>query len=163
MSIDIFAEELMPENSLDFNNINKAALAKVSGAVVDRVMSGDEDPLEVYIKAKAISEVASGIINDIRGVAVDEAEKYGEESTMLGCQFTTKNGPTSYSFEHDDEWSEINAEISRLKKQLKDREKKMVDAMRYAEVVDESTGEVIPPAIVKKAGATILAITIPRG
>jgi hypothetical protein len=161
MSVDIFAEELTP--SLDFNNINKAALAKVSGAVVDKVMSGDEDALEVYIKAKAISEVANGIISDLKSLAIDEAEKYGpDESKMLGCEFMVKNGATSYSYEHDDEWNKINDEIKELTDIRKAREKKMVDATRYAEIVDESTGEVVPPAQVKKAGGSVLTVTIPR-
>jgi hypothetical protein len=161
--VDIFEENLLPENSLDFNNINKAALGKVSGAVVDRVMSGDEDPLKVYIKAKAITEVANGIIKDIKSVALDEAEKYGsEEASMLGCPFVVKNGPTSYEFDHDQEWCKLSIEMANIKEQIKRREKKMIDAMNYAEVVDEETGEVIPPAKIKRAGASILAVTIPR-
>jgi hypothetical protein len=162
MSVDIFSEELTP--SLDFNNINKAALAKVSGAVVDKVMSGDEDPLKTYIKAKAISEVANGIISDLKSVAVDEAEKYGsDEAKMLGCEFMVKNGATSYSYEHDEEWNKINDKIKELTATRKAREKKMVDATKYAELIDDATGEVIPPAIVKKSGASILTVTIPRG
>jgi bisphosphoglycerate-independent phosphoglycerate mutase (AlkP superfamily) len=163
MSVDIFAEELMLGGSLDFNNINKSALAKVSGAVVDRVMSGDEDPLEAYIKAKAVQEVASKIIDDLKGSAIDEAEKYLEpDAKMLGCSFVVKQGATSYSFDHDEEWKRVNEEIEALKKILKEREKKMIDAMSYAEIVDDKTGEVIPPATIKKHSSSILAVTIPK-
>ncbi len=45
---------------------------------------------------------------------------------------------------------------------MKEREKKMIDATRYAELIDEDTGEVIPPAKVKGHGASALVIKIPK-
>lgn len=158
--IDIFAEELTP--SIDFNRINKTALGKVSGAVVDKVVSGDEDALEVYVKAKAIQEVASKIIGDLKGLALDEANKYdSSESKIMGCEFMVKSGSTSYIFDHDDEWNTINDKIKELTKERKEREKKMIDATQYSEIVDES-GEIVPAAIIKKSNANILTITIPK-
>jgi len=161
--IDIFEEQnLVPKNTLDFTNINKTALGNVSGVVVDRVMSGNEDALEVYIKAKAIQEVASNIINDTKSLALEEAEKYDkEEAKMLGCDFVVKNGVVRYSFDHDETWVNIKEQINELQKQLKDREKQMIDATQYAELVDD-TGEVIPQAEIKSGGGSVLMVTIPK-
>ena len=101
---------------IDYSNINKTALGKVSGVVVDRVLSGTDDALEVYIKAKALSEVVSNIIKDVKGLALDEAGKYeSSDSKKMGCEFMIKTGATSYSFDHDEEWNSISDEIKKLK------------------------------------------------
>jgi uncharacterized membrane protein YkoI len=161
--MDIFNEEIIVPANINYNNINKAALGEVSGAVVDKVVAGEEDALEVFIKAKALAEVANGIINDTKALALDEAEKYSAgESKLLGCEFIVKQGSVSYSFSHDSEWNEINEKIAELKKEQKAREKKMIDATNYAELVDEDTGEVVTPAEIKKSGGSILAVTIPK-
>lgn len=163
MSIDIFAEHnLVPDNVLDFNKINKAALGNVSGAVVERVMSGDEDPLETYVKAKAIQEVAGNIINELKSVATDEADKYGKEgSSILGCNFVVKNGVTRYSFEHDEMWKTLKEQRDEISKLMKDREKKMIEATKYSELRDE-LDEVIPPAEIISNGGQVLTISIPK-
>ena len=118
-------------------------------------------PLETYIKAKAVSDVAAGICKTIKDVAIDEATKYGADDKVLGVGFATKSTPTQYDFSNDAEWVLLNDKITKLKEQIKEIEGKMILAMNYAEMVDE-TGVVITPAKVKKAGGTTLSITIPR-
>lgn len=162
---DIFEEneQQAPSDILAFTEINKAALGQVSGAIVDRVSSGEEDALETYIKAKALDTVVSDIIKNIKVDALEEAEKYDkEEAMLLGCEFSVKNGATRYSFDHDETWSSIDKQIKELTAQRKAREKKMIDATNYAELIDDETGEVIPPAAIQSSGSSILAITIPK-
>lgn len=162
--IDIFEEKnLTPEGIIDFNNINKSALGKISRAVVDKVSSGEDDALNVYIKAKALQEVANNIIKDVKLEATDEAGKYEKgDNKMMGCEFVVKNGSTKYSFDHDDEWLRIKEEINTLQAQLKEREKKMIDATKFAEAIDSETGEVVPAAEVLSSTGSILTITIPK-
>jgi hypothetical protein len=161
--VDIFEDSLMSGNTIDFNSLSKASLGKVSGAVSQRVLSGDEDALEVFIKAKALEQVAKNIISEVKSAATDEAERYSKaDSKMMGCEFVVKNGATTYSFDHDEEWSNIDSKIKELTAMRKEREKKMIDAMNYAEVVDDETGEVIPPAEVKKGSGSVLTVTIPK-
>jgi hypothetical protein len=162
--MDIFAEDNKPAPILlEFSKINKAALGELSGAVVDKVASGDDSALETYIKAKALEFVVTEIISDVKAEALDEAEKYErDDSNILGVDFMVKNGATRYSFDHDDEWNEINDEIKKLTAKRKAREKIMIDATKYAQVVDENTGEIVTPAEVKSSGGSILNITIPK-
>lgn len=161
---DIFAEQNpVPTNLLDFTEINKSALGKVSGAVVDKVSSGDDSALETYVKAKALEFVVSEIISNVKTEALDEAEKYErDDANILGVDFMVKNGTTRYSFDHDDEWNKINDEIKELTAKRKAREKLMIDATKYAQVVDKATGEVVAPAEIKSSGGSILNITIPK-
>lgn len=162
---NIFEEKKdAPSNILMFTEINKKALGEISGAIVDKVSSGEEDALETYIKAKALEVVVANIIKDTKAEALSEAEKYEKsDAKLLGCEFVVKNGASRYSFDHDGTWVEINNKIEALKAELKEREKKMIDATRYAELVDEETGEVVPAAEIISAGASVLTISIPKG
>jgi hypothetical protein len=161
---EVFEEEskLLPQSILDLKSINKAALGEMSGAVIERVEEGFDDPLEVYIKAKALQELSGNIIKGLKDEAMSEAEKYSKaDSSLLGCEFTVKNGSTSYSFDHDEVWSGFNNEISAIKEKMKLREKMMVDATNYSELTDDA-GNIVPPAEIKTQSGQILSIKIPR-
>jgi hypothetical protein len=156
--MDIFGKQEGLVINLD--NITKSHLSDVSDKIIKNVMDGNEDAIQQYIKAKGLSELASQVLEGLKDEAVREAEKYGNDVVISGCKVQIKNTPTSYDFSHDSEWSIINNDIEKLKAELKAREKKMLDAMNYSELVDDS-GEIIPPAQVKKSGGQTLAITIP--
>lgn len=147
--------------AINLETITKSVLSDISERIISNVMDGDADPLKEYIKAKGLSELASQILDGLKDEAVREAEKYGSESTVSGCKIVLKSTPTTYDFSHNDEWALLNAQLDSVKKQMKQIEQKMIDAMKYAEIIDDRTGEVIPPAQVKKAGGQTLAITIP--
>jgi hypothetical protein len=160
--MNIFEDnELVPKGLIDFNNLNKTALGQVSGAVIEEVTEGNEEALSTYIKAKALSEVAANIIKGVKEEAMIEAERAGKTSSKLGCEVMIKSGGTSYSFDHDEEWNNLNEQINELNALKKEREKKMIEATKYSELVDES-GEVIPPAQVKNYVADVLTIKIPK-
>lgn len=163
--MDIFADENenISNGLVRLNNINKAALGEMSGAVVDKVMSGEEDALEVYVKAKAMSELSTDIMNGIKELAKEEAGRYEkDESVILGCNFSIRDGGTSYSFDHDETWSSLDKQIKKLNAEKKEREKQMIEATKFAEVVDKDTGEVIPPAKISSYGGSSLVISIPK-
>lgn len=158
--MDIFAKK---EKGLIINldNITKTYLGDVADRIISNVMDGDADPLQEYIKAKGLSELSSQILEGLKDEALREAEKYENEAIVSGCKIQIKNTPTTYDFSHNDEWALLNAQLDSVKKQMKQIEQKMLDAMKYAEVIDDRTGEVIPPAQIKKAGGQTLAVTIP--
>lgn len=158
--MDIFKEE---NNviSIGIDNITKSNLSNMASGVIHNVLNGNTDALHEYIKAKALSEMASMMVDGLKEVALAEADKYAGQENIFGCKVVVKSTPTSYEFSHDDEWRIINDNIEALKTKLKERETQMIEATKYAELVNTS-GEVIPPAEVKKQGGTTLSITIPR-
>lgn len=145
---------------IDLENITKSSIAEVSDKIIANVMDGNEDALKAYIKAKGLSELSSIIIDGLKEEAIKEAEKYSSDENIFGCKVQVKSTPTTYDFSHDDEWKAISNEMEQLKTKQKAREKKMLDAINYAELTDEF-GEIIPPASIKKQGGQTLAITIP--
>lgn len=158
--MDIFKEE---NNviSIGIDNITKSNLSHMADGIIHNVLNGNTDALHEYIKAKALSELASMMVDGLKEVALTEADKYAGQENIFGCKVVVKSTPTSYDFEHDDEWRILSENIEVLKIKLKERETQMIEATKYAELVNTS-GEVIPPAEVRKQGGTTLSITIPR-
>jgi DNA-binding protein YbaB len=144
-----------------FNNISKTSLGNMAGEVVYSVLEGNEDPLEIYIKAKALEQVAKDILSGVKDLAVDEAEKYEKDSALLGVSFGTKSTPKRYSFDHNPEWARLSEQLSSIKLAMKDIEDKMIKAMEFSGVVDED-GVVIEPAKIVGGGDTTIQIRIPK-
>lgn len=145
---------------VNLDTITKSYLTDISQRIISNVMDGESDPMQEYIKAKGLSELSSQIMDGLKDEAIREAEKYSGEDKIFGCKVQIKSTPTTYEFSHDDEWAVLNREIENLRAKQKEREKKMLDAMKYSELTDEY-GEIIPPAEVKKQGGQTIAITIP--
>lgn len=159
--MDIFNEDSSAGIAFAPGKITKEGIDLKAGNIVTDVFNGHLCPLETYIKSKAISDVAASICKEIKEDAISEAEKYSADDKVLGVGFATKNTASTYDFSHDTEWASMSAQIKHLKSKMKAYEAKMIQAMEYAEMVDKD-GVVITPAKVKKAGATTIAITIPK-
>jgi hypothetical protein len=159
--MDIF-KETNTGLEIALDNMSKASLKKMAANVIDNVEQGNADALEEYIKAKGIVELATSITDGLKAEAIKEAEKYGNEDKILGCSFQVKSVPYTYDFSHNEEWLLLNAHLDATKRQMKEIETKMIDAMRYAEIIDDRTGEVIPPAKIKSGGGQTVSITIPK-
>lgn len=159
--MDIFKETNNGGLEIALDNMSKASLKSIASNVLENVFSGNADALEEYIKAKGIAELASFITDGLKSEAIKEASRYSAEDKVLGCSIQVKSSPYQYDFSHDEEWDLLNRQIQMLRNEQKEREKKMIDAMRYTELVDEN-GEVIPPAIIKSGGGETIAVTIPK-
>jgi len=159
--MDIF-KETTTGTEIALDNISKASLKGMATKVIHNVNEGNANALEEYIKAKGLVELATAITDGLKAEAIKEAEKYGSDSKLLGCSFQVKSVPYTYDFSDSDEWTLLNSRLDAIKKQMKEIESKMIDAMRYAEIIDDRTGEVIPPAKIKSGGGQTVSITIPK-
>jgi chemotaxis protein CheY-P-specific phosphatase CheC len=146
---------------LSLDNMSKSAINEIANRIVTNVSDGHTNALQEYIKAKGLSELSDIIVSGIKDLAIDEASKYEDGASVLGCKFQVKSLSDSYDFSNDDEWNLLNQELTRIKDRMKQREKQMIEAMNYSEIVDKN-GEIIPSAILKKRGGKTIAITIPK-
>lgn len=147
---------------LSLDNMTKTAISDIASKIIENVTEGNTDALQEFIKAKGLSELSDAIVSGIKDLAIDEASKYEDGASVIGCKFQVRSLADTYDFSHNDEWNLFNAQLDSVKKKMKEIEQKMIDAMKYAEIIDDRTGEVIPPAVVKKRGGKTIAITIPK-
>lgn len=161
MAEDIFKEH---DNSLsvELTNINKSSLSDIASSIIQTVDDGYKDALDVLIQAKGLEELSKMISDGVKQWAMNEAEGYPKaDAKRLGVGFTLKGLPNKYDFSHDEKWCALNDKIKQLQAEIKEREKFMVEAIKYNGITT-STGEVIPPATIASHGGQTIQITIPK-
>jgi hypothetical protein len=159
--MDIFKED-STGMVIALDNLSKANLSKMANEIVlTSIEGGYEDPLESYIKAKGLSEIADGIMTGLKDYAMKEAYRYEKDQKVLGCSVLVKATPNTYDFSHNPSWVHLNNEINRLKAEQKEIEKQMILAIGYSEMIS-ADGELIEPATIKKAGGETIQVTIPK-
>lgn len=159
--MDIFKED-STGMVIALDNLSKANLSRMANEIVlTSIEGGYEDPLEAYIKAKGLSEIADGIMTGLKDYAMKEANRYEKDQKVLGCNVLVKSTPNTYDFSHNPSWVHLNNEINRLKAEQKEIEKQMIIAIGYSEMIS-ADGELIEPAVVKKAGGETIQVTIPK-
>ena len=135
----------------------KAAVQKLERKLVDLILNGEVDPLQVEVGLKGIEEAIKAVRTDasVRHLIMQEAGKYPEKTfEVYGCQITKKLTPARYDYENtgDPVWNGLNEKITDLTKLLKAREKML--ASLTGPIADPEEGVVIhPPA--KTQGETL--------
>jgi len=85
-------------------------------AVVESVEDGHADPIEAYHHLTQIAKLAKECADQIRDIAVTEAEKHPEKTfEQNGLKITLNSGRRSFDFKECRSWVEV-------KEQLKERE-----------------------------------------
>ena len=117
-------------------------------ALVSRVLSGDLNPLEVYITIKKVEEALKQAKNKLQDLSIEEATKYGAKTfSFADTEITLKNSATRYDY------SDI-PEIVNKESELKELKEKHKAALKH-EIVDTDTGEIIKAPIVKHGRETL--------
>jgi hypothetical protein len=152
MSKGVPFPELVTESnhSLIKEQVTKEKIGEFVDNAVQSVTDGNADALDLYMRAKITSEMASDAMKKLKPKAMQEAEKYGkEELKMYGCAIEITAGTTSYSYENSEEWCKIRGQIQEA-------------AFRAGGTVVDDNGEIVPTASVKSGSASALRVTIPK-
>lgn len=132
--------KLLPENRAEMKNF----VTKI----IDEVENGNINPLQLDVQMKRIQELCEAIREKTRTLVLDEVAKYEKVFNLHGATISLTER-ASYDYSND-------TECVRLEKDLKAR-KEMLKAIKMP-LVDEATGEVLNPPIIKKSD--ILTIKI---
>lgn len=116
-----------------------------------QVEEGNINSLDAYIAVKEIEKIISGdkssvgILEQLRDLAIDEAEKVKGES-YKGYKVELKQGGR-YDYSHISKISDLKQEMKPLEQSIKELQKVAQTAFKIGHtMVDDETGEVIEPA-----------------
>ena len=119
-------------------NITKAEIQEKAASTIEAVNEGEVNSIEVYTQIRAVKEVTDAILKGIKDTVVDDVERlHPKEREFRGIRLDLANGKLKYDFSHDDEWVNLQEQLADIKDKIKTREKYMVDAIEYEEVVDK--------------------------
>jgi hypothetical protein len=121
----------------------------VISAFKSALRNGDIDARE-YARLLQFEKKLSTITKDrkIREIALEEFSKYPEkEGEYKGVKWIYKNGSGRYGYEHSEEWQKLKEQEEKMSELRKQLEEKMKAAYKTSStIIDEETGEIIPPA-----------------
>jgi hypothetical protein len=137
------------------SNVGKEDIAIYAANMISLVEEGEADPLELHIKAKALTKALSILIDKTEESTWIEAKKYGGKSfEAFGATIQLKEGADTADLD-------IDPILRELKAKVKDREELLKQAYKMkgkGEIVDPSTGEFVP-ALPPKPTKSSIAIT----
>jgi len=143
-------------------NITKTEIQDKAATTIAAVNDGEVNSIEVYTQVRAVKEVADAVLKGIKETVVDDVERlHPKEREFRGIRLDLASGKLKYDFSHDEEWSNLQERLHEIKDQIKTREKHMVDAIEYEEVVDKN-GEIVPAAKVVGGTESSVRVIIPK-
>jgi len=104
---------------------NKAGIQMFAEAVVNGVMNGEADPLDVRARVDAIERIIKAIKDspEFKDAVLDQADLFPEKSfEQNGIKFT-KAEHTRYDYSADPVWAELKEQEGEIAQLRKEREK----------------------------------------
>ena len=118
------------------------------------------DVLSTYAYLKEIADAAENLAGQLKGRAIEEAQKYigkdSGETTLHGVKYTVRGGRKLWDYSTIPAHAETKTRLSEIEK-LGQAAYEM--SLKGRDVIDEN-GEVVPPAIMKGVTETSLSVKI---
>ena len=142
---------------------NKFQQQMLANEIISPVIEGDVDPIDVYVKAKAIQDALKIVTDDdrVKDLVICEVEKYGNNTTYNSASLQVKEMGVKYDYSvcNDSIYNDLVDNIEKLKETLKQREKFLKSISSDGTlIVNEETGEVnkiYPPIKMAAQGISV--------
>lgn len=142
---------------------NKFQQQMLANEIILPVIEGDVNPIDVYVKAKAIQDALKIVTDDdrVKDLVICEVEKYGNNTTYNSASLQVKEMGVKcdYSVCNDSIYNDLVDNIEKLKETLKQREKFLKSISSDGTlIVNEETGEVnkiYPPIKMAAQGISV--------
>lgn len=139
----------------------QAEVAHFAKAVVQSVMNGEANPLEIHVMLKGFEKAAELISDAIRTNVMSELDRYSEKSIQaFGARVDKAEVGTKYKYETacDPIWELRKVVLEQASVSLKERETFLRTLREPMTIIDETTGEINtikPPQKVSTSGLKI--------
>ena len=116
---------------------SKKDLKAFATKIINSVLEGDVNPLELDVRLKYIEELIKTIRKDkaVKELTFEEAQKYGKTFDFANCEIRLSSR-TTLNFKED-------SEVLRLETELKARKELIKSVKDGIAIIDEDTGEQI--------------------
>jgi hypothetical protein len=130
--------------------------------IAESVENGFEDPLNLFIRLKALSNAIDGAMSKIQSAALEEAQKHGQKSFgYLNAKIEIREMGTKWFFDKtgDPIIYRIEATKKEISEKEKDRQAFLKTLKEKTTFLDEETGEVFEVYPARKESKTGLALS----
>lgn len=123
---------------------NKAGIEIFANAIVQGILSGEIEPLEVAVKVDAIDKIIKAVKSNVqyRDVILDNADMYDGKTFEFSGVKITKADSVKYDYSVDAVWRGLKADEDAVAEKRKAREKLL---QTLSEVTQVNGVEAVPP------------------
>lgn len=121
------------------------------------ITSSKFDLLKVYIELKRYENYLSEVMEQIKPLAIELAQKHDEQTFSYEHAKVNLQHRTTYDYSSDDKWMSLKESLKTSQTTIKEHEEILKKLTDVTEVVDEETGElyqIFPPE--KKESAMLV-------
>lgn len=144
-------EDNLPTTALSTLSLlpeSKEQVQRFAESIRLSVLSGQSNPLEVLARIKAVENTIKEVleVKEIKDLARDEAEKYGERSfDYRGFRVELAEISPKYNYEGTGcpIWARLKEQADKATQALKDRETELKAMKSTQEIVDPDSGEIV--------------------
>ena len=157
-------EQLTTVNILSLFQTNKSERQSFVSDVIERLESGEADPIKVHAQVKKMEEIVKALNSNetYKSYLLDAAEKNGKKFMAFDAEWSIKEVGTKYDYSqcNDSSVIEMESKITELSDKLKARQKFL--QMIAPEGIDivTSDGEMIKIYAPSKTSTTSVAVTL---
>lgn len=146
MSQLIHIEEIIP---------SKSNIQAVANALTANVEAGSISAAEFAVKVKFLQEVLTKALKDTNYALCREVGE-AKDFICLGAKIEPTEVKPTYSYEQDDKWKEIQAQIEPLEQKRKAQEELVKIATKKGiTLVNEDTGEILAQPVTKTSTSSV--------
>lgn len=140
---------------INITDLGKESQYEIVKSVVELVENGQMGGLEVNLRAKAIIKIMQGIVSGTSTEALKDADKYGRgQHLFMNAEFSIVNTPTTYDFESDQEYKDLNNKLKQRKALLTSAAK----GKESGKQIIQDDEIIQPPKIKSHGGETIKVV-----
>lgn len=125
-----------------------------SDQVIQSVKNGEENPIKVQLRIKAMEKAFERILKEIKENVLTEADKYpGTEFEFMGNKIQKGSVKTEYDFAvcNDPDWNQFNASETQFSDRRKEREATLKTLQKPLNMVsDDGEAITVNPPIKKE-------------
>jgi hypothetical protein len=137
----------------------KSDIKVASKNIMQSIESGKINPLDLALQIKVLDELLKDLRERLMDYSLDEIDKHGGKTSLYDVKIERVEAGIKYSFDHDDTWRLLKADVDSATEKLKARESIMKAVPEGMEMIDKDTGETIPCAY--KTSTTTIKISLP--
>ncbi len=142
----------------------KENIEMLANNIVANVLEGNANPLNVAIQLEAIKKACESAREKIATPVLNELQKFGNKTMLLGAKIEQKEVGTKYDFTQSEAWAKYNKQKEAIAEKLKAIEgiAKNVPLGTESSFTDTDTGETFTIVRASKTSTTSFAITLSK-
>jgi hypothetical protein len=117
----MYNSDLTATGILSLLNTNKDQRKSFVAEVLNNMLAGKSDPLQVHLQVKSMEEICNAIKEDpqYKDMVLTEAAKYGKRFELTNAKIEVRASAGKYDFSNDAKWVELHKQLKAHETYLK--------------------------------------------